>query len=199
MNHLNISELQLYNKLTESLQTHKRVQIPTPEALENDYMIEYFRRKLRKSRSYKALQNSKQNSLSPLRSSIDFKRPNVKNEEISSLKPTPDNKETKSFRNDKSPLKAKVLSRLISSRRLDITKANTSSSTPHFKKSPEIRKVKLIPKNKFKARLDYYDNNVRRHHFPTTKESNNLEVKLRSFSSERLKTFKDFRVVKLFK
>lgn len=200
MNHHHLSELELYNKLTHSFITINQDKNTSPESLENEYLIEYYRKKLRKTRSNKAILYSKLNSLTP--TSLDPNSNKICENPESSLK-RPSSKQSLSPRHLSKPFNLGHKSiRFNSARRLnaDSTKANTSSSTPSNQNLFEFKnRVKIIPKNKSKAMHSYYDTEVRRNHFPVSSYNKRLEANLRSFSSEKLKTFKDFKVVKLFK
>ena len=200
MNQHHLSELELYNKLTHSLSTISQDKNTSPESLENEYLLEYYRKKLRKARSNKAILYSKLNSLTP--SNIDSNSNKIpRNPESSGKRPSSKQSQSPDHLSRPFNLCPKSV-RFNSARRLhaDSTKANTSSSTPSNQALFEFKnRVKVIPKNKSKAMHYYYDKEVRRNHFPVSSYNKRLEANLRSFSSEKLKTFKDFKVVKLFK
>lgn len=187
-----ISELEIYNRLSDSISCNKNVKKYTPEMIENEYVAEFMRRKLRKSPSKKTILKSI-NSLIP--------KQDPKPSEVLPISHPEEVIEKSSLPRINSG--NRIIPRIKSAKRERLSTKNTSNpnSTPQsFNNRITIsrQKPRLLPKDKAKAMYEY-EQNVKNNFIPSPNEGKRLELNLKSFSCERLKTFKDFQIVKLFK
>ena len=177
-----ISELELFRKIKDSISVGKEMKQSSPEVLENEYVAEFIRRKLRKSPSKKGILRSINRLV--LHSPTEMR--------VEQVKGVGDGV-------GKEP----VFPRIKSAKRIRFTSHNgsSSSSTPQnlvYQRLPSREKIRITPKDKANA-MYKYELNVRSKYLPKLDDKKLLEAELRSFSCERLKTFKDFQIVKLFK
>lgn len=187
-----ISELEIYNKLSDSISYKKNLKKYTPEMIENEYVAEFMRRKLRKSPSKKTILRSI-NSLLP--------KQDPKSNEVNPIaRPEEDNEK---FSLPRINSGKRIIPRIKSAKRERLSNKNSSNSnsTPQsFNNRITIsrQKARILPQDKAKAMYEY-EQNVKNNFIPSPDEHKRLELNLKSFSCERLKTFKDFQIVKLFK
>lgn len=177
-----ISDLELFNKITDSISVKKKVKLSSPEILENEYVAEFIRRKLRKSPTKKDVLRSINR--------LVLNHPSTLNSE-QATSPVNDSSKEPSFPRIKSAKRIKFTTNHESS----------SSSTPQnlvYRPLASRDKIRITPKDKANA-MHQYEVNVKSKYLPKLDNKKMLEANLRSFSCERLKTFKDFQIVKLFK
>lgn len=74
------------------------------------------------------------------------------------------------------------------------TPDHCTSSLPIIPKE----RIRRIPSNKNKARNDYYSTHVKPYFSPNPSSSKQIELILKSYNSESKKSFRDFKIVKLF-
>jgi hypothetical protein len=73
-----------------------------------------------------------------------------------------------------------------------------TKSKDHAEQQYWKNKIRIIPKEKNKAMDFYYKSHVKPNFSPEINQAKNIELSLRSFSSEKPKSFKDFKIIKIF-
>ena len=196
------------------------------EKLESSYAAEYLKRQLKNKLGFRPrhkslTKSSSDNSISSLPSSIG-KKPSSKSSERVDRSIQVDTFNSLSNNSLISPLTSKNQIRnqkLPKLNRHNFKKEDANSiidevdSIESFRISKKYEKnqyykgsesgkskdyIRIVKKDKQKAMKDYYKSRVKPDFPPQHSSSKHVETSLRAFSSDKHKSFKDFKIVKLF-
>ena len=195
------------NIISENLsKIQKRENSVKYEKLESAYIAEFLKKKTKKPAKklyFPSLRVSKsQNSISSLPTTIEHKQ-NSKSSERMDRSTQFDSSQLLKYHNSSTP-SSKVHG--FNYRKGSLPSIKNGSALKKFNLIQETekysvndsKKIRVVPKDKRKAMDTYYKVQVKPNFVPFVSSSKRIQQSLQCYESEKLKTFKDFKIVKLF-